>query len=167
MQHIFRKKNSVVNSLWRTGKESKRRMVTVALESAIPAGNCGAGAECIFLAWMSGRGSLDVVEGEQVAIWECPGRPKRLVAIWNSWRRVEYFRWSSWDWEKGSISGKRDLLITTEMVSVNADAYRAADNGESVITEVVIGISGHHLMLDVAREECAEMIMNWLKGLVV
>ena len=59
------------------------------------------------------------------------------------------------------------MLITTEMVSVNADAYRAADNGESVITEVVIGISGHHLMLDVAREECAEMIMNWLKGLVV
>jgi hypothetical protein len=38
---------------------------------------------------------------------------------------------------------------------------------ESVITEVVIGISGHHLMLDVAREECAEVIMNWLKGIVV
>lgn len=28
------------------------------------------------------------------------------------------------------ISGKRDLPVTTEMVSVNADAYRAADNGE-------------------------------------
>ena len=27
------------------------------------------------------------------------------------------------------------------MVSVNADAYRAADNGESVITEAVIGTS--------------------------
>jgi hypothetical protein len=34
---------------------------------------------------------------------------------------------------------------------------RAADNGES----------GHHLMLDVVREEYAEVIMNWLKGLVV
>jgi len=55
----------------------------------------------------------------------------------------------------------------TEMASVNADAYRAADNGESVITEAAIGTSGHHLMLDVARKEYAEAIMNWLKGLIV
>jgi hypothetical protein len=34
---------------------------------------------------------------------------------------------------------------------------RAADNRES----------GHHLMLDVVREEYAKVIMNWLKGLVV
>ena len=39
------------------------------------------------------------------------------------------------------ISGKRDLLVMTEMVSVDADAYRAADNGKSVITETVIGTS--------------------------
>ena len=43
---------------------------------------------------------------------------------------------------------------------MNTDAYRAADNGESVITEAVIGTSGYYLMLDVAREECAEVIMN-------
>ena len=51
-------------------------------------------------------------------------------------------------------------------MQILADAYRAADNGESVITEVVIGTSGHHLMLDATREECAEVIMNWLKRLV-
>lgn len=53
------------------------------------------------------------------------------------------------------------------MVSVNADAYRAVDNGESVITEAPSGTSGYYLMLDVAREEYAEVIMNWLKGLIV
>lgn len=58
------------------------------------------------------------------------------------------------------LSGKRDLLVTTEMVGVNADAYRAADNGESVIMEAAIGTSGRHLMLDVAREECAQVIMS-------
>ena len=50
---------------------------------------------------------------------------------------------------------------------MNADAYRAVDNGECVITEAVIGASGDHLILDVAREEYAEVIMNWLNGLVV
>ena len=38
---------------------------------------------------------------------------------------------------------------------------------ESVITEAVIGASGDHLILDVAREEYAGVIMNWLNGLVV
>ena len=55
----------------------------------------------------------------------------------------------------------------TGMVSVNADACRAADNGESVITEAAIGTSGHHFMLDVARKEYAEAVINWLKRLIV
>jgi len=38
---------------------------------------------------------------------------------------------------------------------------------ERVITEAAIGTSGHNLMPDVAREECAQVIMNWLKGLVI
>ncbi|OCL13836.1 alpha/beta-hydrolase [Glonium stellatum] len=65
------------------------------------------------------------------------------------------------------ISGERDLLVTTKIVRANADAYRAADNGENVITEAPISTSGHHLMLDIARDECASVIINWLKGLAV
>ena len=140
----------------------------VALESTIPAGNCGAGAECIFLAecpeevvqaWLresksqyeSARAGLSVLwpfgiaEGVLSALDGLPETGRKALCI----------------------SGKLDLLVTTEMVSANADAYRAADNGDSVITEAVIGTSGHHLMLDVGREECAEVIMYWLKGLIV
>ena len=60
------------------------------------------------------------------------------------------------------IAGERDALVKKEMVDGNVKAYMAADNSGEAIQEAVVSRSGHHLMLDVARDECAKVIIKWL-----
>ena len=72
------------------------------------------------------------------------------------------------------ISGSDDLLVTASMVEENAKAYQAAleefpgnrETGDSneVITTISISGSAHHLMMDIAWEDCALRIVNWMEG---
>jgi pimeloyl-ACP methyl ester carboxylesterase len=59
------------------------------------------------------------------------------------------------------IGGDNDALIKTEMVEANAKNYQAADPEEEAVRYEVVSRTGHLVMLDVAYEECAEVIMKW------
>jgi len=63
-----------------------------------------------------------------------------------------------------SISGGKDVLISKDLTQETFDAYRLASQGEEEIMRVSLADSGHHIMLDVAHERCAEIIIKWIEG---
>ncbi|KAF1961201.1 alpha/beta-hydrolase [Byssothecium circinans] len=62
------------------------------------------------------------------------------------------------------ISGGKDVLISKDLTQETFDAYRLASQGEEEIMRVSLADSAHHIMLDVAHERCAELIINWIEG---
>ncbi|KAL1599452.1 hypothetical protein SLS60_007255 [Paraconiothyrium brasiliense] len=63
-----------------------------------------------------------------------------------------------------SISGGKDALISKDLTRETFDAYRSASQGEEEIMHVSLAHSAHHVMLDVAYEVCAELIIKWIEG---
>ncbi|KAF2671827.1 alpha/beta-hydrolase [Microthyrium microscopicum] len=63
------------------------------------------------------------------------------------------------------VGGGQDKLITKDVVAANVKDYRAVDGRDGVVEEKVVEKSGHHLMRDVAHEECADE--KRLKDLIV
>jgi alpha-beta hydrolase superfamily lysophospholipase len=62
------------------------------------------------------------------------------------------------------ISAEKDALISEEMLKEDFEAYRSLAKGEEEVLRVKLPRSGHHVMLDIAREQCAEVIVSWLQG---
>lgn len=62
------------------------------------------------------------------------------------------------------ISAELDVLILGETSQKNFDAYHAVCQGEEEVLRKELLGSAHHLMLDVSRELCAEVIVAWLRG---
>ncbi|KAF1974631.1 alpha/beta-hydrolase [Bimuria novae-zelandiae CBS 107.79] len=62
------------------------------------------------------------------------------------------------------ISGGKDVLISKDLTQETFDAYRLASQGEEEIMRVSLADSAHHIMLDVAHERCAELIISWIEG---
>jgi pimeloyl-ACP methyl ester carboxylesterase len=62
------------------------------------------------------------------------------------------------------ISGGKDVLISKDLTQETFDAYRLATQGEEETMRVSLTDSAHHIMLDVAHERCAELIINWIEG---
>ena len=63
-----------------------------------------------------------------------------------------------------SISAGKDVLISKDLTRETFDAYRLASQGEEEIMRVSLPDSAHHIMLDVAHERCAELIIKWIEG---
>lgn len=68
------------------------------------------------------------------------------------------------------ISGVEDRLVTPGAVEENTKAYEAVLKGASavdvdeVVKSVSIPGSAHHLMMDLAWEDCASCIVTWIEG---
>jgi len=72
------------------------------------------------------------------------------------------------------VSGSKDRLVTPSAVEENAKAYQAAveespgnlETGDNSGTITIISILGsaHHLMMDIAWQDCALRIVNWIEG---
>ncbi|KAM0201913.1 hypothetical protein ACHAPA_012256 [Fusarium lateritium] len=68
------------------------------------------------------------------------------------------------------VSGVEDRLVTPAAVEDNRKAYEAALEGASaveadeVVKSVSIPSSAHHLMMDLAWEDCASRIVAWIEG---
>lgn len=68
------------------------------------------------------------------------------------------------------ISASEDRLVTPDAVEENTRAYEAALEGASavdvdeVVKSVSIPGSAHHLMMDLAWEDCAGRIVAWIEG---
>ncbi|KAF2656621.1 alpha/beta-hydrolase [Lophiostoma macrostomum CBS 122681] len=65
------------------------------------------------------------------------------------------------------VSAEKDALIPQELLKEDFDAYRRLAQGEEEVLQVQLSRSGHHVMLDVARERCVEVIVSWLRGMDV
>lgn len=63
-----------------------------------------------------------------------------------------------------SVSGGKDVLISHNLTRETYDAYRLASQGEQEIMHVSLANSAHHIMLDVAHDQCADLIMGWIDG---
>ncbi|KAM0242844.1 hypothetical protein ACHAP5_007178 [Fusarium lateritium] len=68
------------------------------------------------------------------------------------------------------VSGVEDRLVMPAAVEDNRKAYEAALEGASaveddeVVKSVSIPGSAHHLMMDLAWEDCASRIVAWIEG---
>lgn len=62
------------------------------------------------------------------------------------------------------ISAERDVLIPSEVSRKNFDAYRTVCQGEEEVLYTEVSGSAHHIMLDIAHERCAKLIVRWLQG---
>jgi pimeloyl-ACP methyl ester carboxylesterase len=62
------------------------------------------------------------------------------------------------------ISAEKDVLISSEVSQKNYDAYRSVSQGEEDVLRAELPGSAHHVMLDVARERCADIIVKWVQG---
>ncbi|KAF2235507.1 alpha/beta-hydrolase [Viridothelium virens] len=62
------------------------------------------------------------------------------------------------------VSAEKDALVSSEVSRQNFEAYRSICQGEEEVLQAELSASAHHVMLDVARERCATLIINWLEG---
>ncbi|KAJ7098782.1 Alpha/Beta hydrolase protein [Mycena belliarum] len=63
------------------------------------------------------------------------------------------------------IAAEKDCLITADVSKRNFDAYQSVCEGEEEVLFVELPGSAHHLMLDIARDRCADTIVAWLQGM--
>ncbi|KAF2741664.1 alpha/beta-hydrolase [Sporormia fimetaria CBS 119925] len=60
------------------------------------------------------------------------------------------------------ISANGDVLITEDVIRETYEAYHAVCQGEEEIAQLELK-SGHHIMLDVAHQQCASSIIRWIE----
>jgi hypothetical protein len=61
------------------------------------------------------------------------------------------------------ISAEHDALIAKEATDETFDAYHAVCQGEEEIMRTELAGSAHHIMLDIAHERCADLIIRWIQ----
>lgn len=61
------------------------------------------------------------------------------------------------------ISAEHDALVGKEAIDGTFDAYHAACQGEQEILRMELAGSAHHIMLDIAHQRCAEVIIRWIE----
>jgi pimeloyl-ACP methyl ester carboxylesterase len=62
------------------------------------------------------------------------------------------------------VSGERDVLISKDATAQALDAYYTVYRGQEEILHTELAGSAHHLMLDIAYEQCADVILRWMQG---
>lgn len=67
-------------------------------------------------------------------------------------------------WKVLCVSAEKDVLILKDVERDNFDFYLSVSRGGEEFLLIELLRSAHHVMLDVAYEDCAEIMIKWLQG---